>query len=199
MGEGVIQPCCTHTGGRQLQLPPSPLLPQALRARVRAHAHSPFLYFIMFPLSLCTHILCEAVKNRDEKNRMRGDMNCTLVLSTQKTKCMFKKDNIFVFIITVKILGQQIAFCNLCCWTACCIWILEFLFNSSLFSVVFLLFTLFIMSSRIEMSSLKTCFSSCCQLKKYINTSWIPRSSHVRAQSGTHLVHLNCFSPVLVL
>ena len=30
-------------------------------------------------------------------------------------------------------------------------------------------------------------------------TSWIPRSSHVGAQSGTHLVHLNGFSPWLVL
>ena len=56
---------------------------------VHAHAHSPFLYFIMFPLSLCTHILCEVVKNRDEKNRMRGDMNCKLVLSTQKLNACF--------------------------------------------------------------------------------------------------------------
>ena len=33
----------------------------------------------------------------------------------------------------------------------------------------------------------------------YSNTSWIPRSSHVGAQSGTHLVHMNGFSPWLVL
>ena len=35
--------------------------------------------------------------------------------------------------------------------------------------------------------------------KLYYPTSWIPRSSHVGAQSGTHLVHLNGFSPWLVL
>ena len=59
----------------------------------------------LFPLSpLCTHILSAAVQNRDEKYRMREDMNCFLVLSTQKTKCILKKDNIFVFIITVIIL-----------------------------------------------------------------------------------------------
>ena len=33
----------------------------------------------------------------------------------------------------------------------------------------------------------------------YTDTSWIPRSSHMRAHSGTHLVHLNGFSPLWVL
>ena len=54
----------------------------------------------MFRLSLCTHILCEAVKNRDEKNRMRGDMNCNLVLSTQKLNACLKKI-IFLFLLSL--------------------------------------------------------------------------------------------------
>ena len=94
---GVIQPCCTHTGGGLLQLPPSPLLPQALRAHVRARMHTlPFFISSCFLfLSLCTHILCEAVKNRDEKRyERRYELQFSFIYT--KTKCMFKKDNIFV-------------------------------------------------------------------------------------------------------
>ena len=41
----------------------------------------------LFPY--CTHTLSAAVQNRDEKTRMREDMNCYLSLPTEKPKHVF--------------------------------------------------------------------------------------------------------------
>ena len=41
--------------------------------------------------SYCTHTLSAAVQNRDEKTRMREDMNCYLFLPTEKPNACFLK------------------------------------------------------------------------------------------------------------
>ena len=43
----------------------------------------------LFPY--CTHTLSAAVQNRDEKTRMREDMNCYLFLPTEKPNACFLK------------------------------------------------------------------------------------------------------------
>ena len=65
-----------------------------IRARTALCARMHTLPFFISPcflsLSLCTHLLSAAFQNRDEKNRMREDMNCNLVLKPKpKNKCIF--------------------------------------------------------------------------------------------------------------
>ena len=50
-------------------------------------------------LPYCTHTLSAAVQNRDEKTRMREDMNCYF-FTYRKTKCMFFKI-IFLFLLSL--------------------------------------------------------------------------------------------------